>query len=304
MLFYQILRLKSRKKYQKIVYNIFVRIGEVNELTVKRISDIAYVLDDEGEEIFLHKKEALEDLNVGDKVKVFLYIDSKRRVAASTATPLITTSKPAFLKVVSKNDEMGFFLDDGMPKDLLLSMRDFPYPIEYAPNVGDYLFVKLQVSNNSFRAKLLPKEAFLDYMHPSGILLINTWVKAYVVNITINGLIAYTLDGRELFVPKDLIRGRHRIGEELSLCVIKITDDRRYQATALKPKLEQLDEDAKRVLAYLKKNKRTNLTDKSDPMAIYQTFQLSKAAYKRALGKLYKEHVITLSDELVELKVE
>ncbi|MCR5740962.1 MAG: hypothetical protein K6G38_00655 [Gammaproteobacteria bacterium] len=281
-----------------------MRIGEVNELTVKRISDIAYVLDDEGEEIFLHKKEALEDLNVGDKVKVFLYIDSKRRVAASTATPLITTSKPAFLKVVSKNDEMGFFLDDGMPKDLLLSMRDFPYPIEYAPNVGDYLFVKLQVSNNSFRAKLLPKEAFLDYMHPSGILLINTWVKAYVVNITINGLIAYTLDGRELFVPKDLIRGRHRIGEELSLCVIKITDDRRYQATALKPKLEQLDEDAKRVLAYLKKNKRTNLTDKSDPMAIYQTFQLSKAAYKRALGKLYKEHVITLSDELVELKVE
>ncbi len=282
-----------------------MRIGELNKLKVKRISDIAYVLEnDEGEEVFLHKKEAKEKLNVGDEIDVFIYIDSKRRIAASTMTPLITASKPAFLKVVSVDPEMGFFLYDGMPKDLLLSMRDYPYSIDEAPKVGDYLFVKLQISNNSFRAKLLPKEAFLDYMHPSGMFRVNDWVKAYKVNTVPSGTIAFDSEGREFFIPKDLIRGKHRIGEELYICVIKVIDERRYQATALKPKLEQLDEDSKRVLNYLKKYKKSNLTDKSDPMDIYKTFQLSKAAYKRAIGRLYKDRIIDIKEDVIELKVE
>lgn len=282
-----------------------MRIGEINKLKVKRVSDIAYVLEDErGEEIFLHKKEAKEKLEPGDEIAVFIYVDSKRRIAASTLEPLITVSKPAFLKVVSVDPEMGFFLYDGMPKDLLLSMRDYPYSEDEMPKVGDYLFVKLQTTNNSFRAKLLPKEAFYDYMHPSGMLRVNDWVKAYKVNTVPSGTIAFDKDGREFFIPKDLIRGKHRIGEELSICVIKVIDERRYQATALKPKIEQLDEDSKRVLNYLKTYKKTTLTDKSDPMDIYKTFQLSKAAYKRAIGRLYKERIINISDDLIELKVE
>ena len=282
-----------------------MRIGEINKLKVKRISDIAYVLEnDEGDEIFLHKKEAKEKLNVDDEIDVFIYIDSKRRIAASTATPLITASKPAFLKVVSVDPEMGFFLYDGMPKDLLLSMRDYPYTIEEAPRVGDYLFVKLQTTNNSFRAKLLPKEAFYDFMHPSGMLRVNDWVKAYKVNTVPSGTIAFDTEGREFFIPKDLIRGKHRIGEELNICVIKVNNERSYQASALKPKLEQLDEDSKRVLKYLKTYKKCYLTDNSDPMDIYKTFQLSKAAYKRAIGRLYRERIINMTDEMIELKVE
>ena len=282
-----------------------MRIGEINKLKVKRISDIAYVLEnDEGDEIFLHKKEAKEKLNVDDEIDVFIYIDSKRRIAASTATPLITASKPAFLKVVSVDPEMGFFLYDGMPKDLLLSMRDYPYSIEEAPKVGDYLFVKLQTTNNSFRAKLLPKEAFYDFMHPSGMLRVNDWVKAYKVNTVPSGTIAFDTEGREFFIPKDLIRGKHRIGEELNICVIKVNTERSYQASALKPKLEQLDEDSKRVLNYLKTYKKCYLTDNSDPMDIYKTFQLSKAAYKRAIGRLYRERIINMTDEMIELKVE
>ena len=282
-----------------------MRIGEINKLKVKRISDIAYVLEnDEGDEIFLHKKEAKEKLNVDDEIDVFIYIDSKRRIAASTATPLITASKPAFLKVVSVDPEMGFFLYDGMPKDLLLSMRDYPYTIEEAPRVGDYLFVKLQTTNNSFRAKLLPKEAFYDFMHPSGMLRVNDWVKAYKVNTVPSGTIAFDTEGREFFIPKDLIRGKHRIGEELNICVIKVNNERSYQASALKPKLEQLDEDSKRVLKYLKTYKKCYLTDNSDPMDIYKTFQLSKAAYKRAIGRLYRERIISMTNEMIELKVE
>ena len=282
-----------------------MRIGEINKLKVKRISDIAYVLEDQNhEEFFLHKRESKEKYEVGEIVDVFLYYDSEKRVAASTLEPKITVSKPAFLRVVSVDPRLGFFLDDGMPKDLLLSQRDFYLPIEYAPKVGDYLFVELQVTNSSFRAKLLPKEAFYDYMHPKGYLHVNDWVKAYIVSIVPLGIVAFDLEGREFFIPRDLSRGKHRIGEELSICVIKIMSERKYQASSLKPKLDQLDEDSKKVLAYLKKNKKTNLTDKSDPIDIYQVFQLSKAAYKRAIGRLYKEKVIYITDDEITLAVE
>lgn len=282
-----------------------MKLGEINNLKVKRITDISYILsDEEDNEIFLHKKEARDDLKVGDSVAVFLYLDSKRRIAASTHEPLITVTQPAFLRVTAVDETLGYFLYDGMPKDLLLSQRDFYLPIEYAPKVGDYLFVELQVTNSSFRAKLLPKDAFYDYMHPKGYLHVNDWVKAYIVSIVPLGIVAFDLEGREFFIPRDLTRGKHRIGEELSICVIKIMSERKYQASSLKPKLDQLDEDSKKVLQYLKKNKKTNLTDKSDPIDIYQVFQLSKAAYKRAIGRLYKEKVIYITDDEITLAVE
>jgi len=280
-------------------------VGDLNELTVKRISDIAYILTDGGDdEIFLHKKEAEKNYNVGDKVTVFLYLDSKKRLAASTAKPLITVSSPAFLQVVDYKPGIGFFLFDGMPKDLLLSISDVRVNQDEYPDVGDWLFVCLRYYNGSFRAKMLPKEAFYDYMHPSGSLALGDWIKAYVVLAVPLGLTAFTLDGREIFIPNALFRGKKRIGEGLSCQIVKVIDERHYHATNLKSKGEQIDDDMKRVLSYLKIHHTTNLTDKSEPIKIYQAFQLSKAAYKRALGHLYKEKIIELSDTEVSLKPE
>lgn len=279
-------------------------IGELNQLTVKRISDIAYILTDgiSDDEIFLHKKEAEKDYKVGDSVTVFLYEDSKRRIAASTHVPLITASKPAFLEVVEVIPELGFFLYDGMPKDLLLSVKDFPYEKDQFPEVGDMLYVYLKTTKDNFRAKLLPKEAFYDYMHPTGHLNKGDETKAYVVQTVPLGLVAFTLDGREIFIPNSLYRGKKRIGEEVTTIIETVVDDRHYHGSLLKPKAIQMDEDMKKVLNYLKIHRQTNLTDKSEPIAIYQAFQLSKAAYKRALGALYKERLIDLTDEQVTLK--
>ena len=279
-----------------------MKIGEINKLTVKRISDIAYVLETKDkEEIFLHKKEAQGNFDVGETVFAFLYYDSYGRIAASTATPKITISKPAFLRVVSVDERLGFFLDDGMPKDLLLSMKDFPYPIDYAPEPGDYLFVRIEEGKTNFRTKLLPKEAFLEFMHPSGMLKVRDWVKGYIVNIVPSGIVAFDTEGREYYVPNELTRDKHRIGEEVEINIMKVIDDRRYQGSLLKPKLEQLNLDSKKILKYLTTYKKIELTDKSDPLEIYRVFHMSKKAYKDAIGKLYKEKYILIHDDFIEL---
>lgn len=279
-------------------------IGDYNTLTVKRISDLAFILTDGNEEIFLHKKEAERIYEIGEEISVFIYLDSKRRIAATTAKPLITASKPAFLRVVEVKKDLGFFLYYGMPKDLLLSIKDIPFKEEFYPQVGDMVYVYLKTTNNNFRAKILPKQAFYEYMHPEGELKEKDTVKAYVVQVKEDGFVAFTLDGFEIFVPMYLSRDKHHVGEEQNIEIVKKVEERSYVGSIIKKKEIQMDDDSKHVLDYLKKVKTSHLTDKSDPIDIYQELQMSKAAYKRAIGRLYKEKLIEINEDSVQLKVE
>ena len=279
-------------------------IGEINELTVKRIGDISYILDCGDQELFLHKKEALVEHNVGDKVKVFVYIDSKRRLCASESTPLITASKPAFLKVVDIKEGIGYFLYYGMPKDLLLSVDDVVFEEKEKPMVGDYLYVYLKINPTTFRARLVPKVQYYDYMHPIGSLKEEEFYKCYVTSRSTNGITCHTQDGFEIFISKGCDRSYHRIGEPLQVKIIKRIDDIHYHGSLLKNKVTQMDEDSRKIYEFLKKNKDANLSETMSPIEIYNLFQMSKAAFKRAVGKLYKDRFIDIIDSAIKLKVE
>ena len=279
-------------------------IGEINELEIKRIGDISYILDDGDNEIFLHKKEALKEHKVGDKINVFIYLDSKRRICASEKTPLITVSKPAFLKVVEAKDGVGYFLYDGMPKDLLLAEDDCIFEESEKPMVGDYLFVYIKIANNAFRAKLVPKAAYGDYLKPDTPLKEREVYKAYVTSRSINGSICYTTSGHEIFISRGNDRTLHRIGEPLMVEIIKRVDDTHYHGSLLKKKVVQMDEDSKKIYAYLKQNRNVILSEDLSPIEIYNLFQMSKSAFKRAVGHLYKERIIDINDSCIKLKVE
>ncbi len=279
-------------------------VGEVNTLKVKRISDISYILEDGENEIFLHKREAKRDLNVGDIVSVFIYQDSKKRYCASEETPLITKSKPTFLKVVEVKEGVGYFLYDGMPKDLLLAEDDCIFEENEKPIIGDYLFVYLKITPQTYRARLVPKIQFSELFKPIGSLKENEFYKAIVTSKSLNGLTLYTTDGFEIFVPKGSDRGIRRIGELVQVNIVKKIDDAHYHGSLLKKKVIQLDEDAKRVYNYLKQNKNEVLSEDLSPIDIYNKIQLSKGAFKRAVGRLYKERIIEICDGLIKLKVE
>lgn len=281
-----------------------MKIGEINKLKVKRISDIAYVLEAGDEEVFLHKKEANDTYSLGEYVDVYIYMDSKRRLAASCLTPLITASKPAFLEVISMKEGLGFFLYDGMPKDLLLSFDDIPYPESEYPKEGDQVLVSLKTTNNTFRAKLVSKDHFENYFTPTIPLNIDNYVQGIVVDISDQGITTITKDGYSVYIPNAHYRGHHRIGEALMVLVIRQFDDRHFMGSLLQTKKAQLSEDSRKVLDYLKKYKTVALGDKSDPIEIYKVFQLSKRAFKDAIGILYKERLITISDNSISLIVE
>ena len=81
-----------------------IKMGQLNTLDVLRVSDIAYVLTDEIEEIFLHKKQATRELEEGEKVDVFVYFDNLKRKTATMAIPKLDV-KPIYFKLLSGTDD-------------------------------------------------------------------------------------------------------------------------------------------------------------------------------------------------------
>lgn len=276
-------------------------IGGINELEIIRIGDIAYTLSDGENEIFFHKKEALKEHSVGEKVTVFIYQDSKKRICASENKPVITVLKPEFLKIVSYKEEVGYFLYDGMPKDLLLSADDYLFEDNTKPQIGDYLFVFLKATNGTFRARLVPKQMYDQFLVPKGELVINDFYEAFVNEINLNGVNCVTRDGFHIYIPRGNDRNYHRIGEMLNVQVIKEVDESHYHGTLLKNKVAQMDEDSKKIFNYLKKIEPV-LFENDEPIHIYSLFQMSKAAFKRAIGHLYKEGLVDINNSVISLR--
>ena len=84
-----------------------IKIGEINELTVKRETDISYTLTDGYEDFFLHFNQTPNPLQIGEKVKAFLYYDQKKRLCATLEQPFITATKYGLVKVVNIHGDAG-----------------------------------------------------------------------------------------------------------------------------------------------------------------------------------------------------
>ena len=102
-------------------------LGKIDLYQVNRETKLGYVLEKDGEEFFLHHNECNgRKLIANDRVKAFLYLDKKNRLAATLFPPKIEVGKIALLQVVSVNPELGVFISIGISKDILLSCDDLP----------------------------------------------------------------------------------------------------------------------------------------------------------------------------------
>lgn len=278
-------------------------IGRINQLQVKRESDIAYVLTDGLEEIFLHKKEALEPYVNGQTIEVFLYIDNVGRITASTKTPLATIDIPGWLEVVSIEYQYGIFLHYGLVKDVLLSKDDLPLQLEKWPTIGDQLYCILKEKKQQLFAKQVSRKSHKLTLTPTASLEEHQQVEAFVVHLLAEGLVLLTKEGHEIFVHYNNTRKSYRLGEKVLVRILRTNANDEYIGSLIGQKERMLDQDSERVLTYLKNHQGTmRFTDQSSPEEIQAAFQMSKGAFKRALGTLYKSGQITLEPTQTKLK--
>lgn len=275
------------------------KIGEINTLEVKYKSDIGYTLKNKFDnEVLLPFNQTTKEFEIGETVDVFILLDSKKRLVASYNTPVIMVDNPGFVKVTNVIKGLGIFIDNNVLKDPLVSCDDLPLDEEIWPIIGDTVLCKLKATPTQLIAKLITPEEAKGMFKPANTLNKFDKVNAIVLKNGSEGVNLITLEGHNIFVYYKHRRRNYRIGEEVVVTINNVCDNNNYNGTLLSSKVPLMQEDADIILEYLNDNDGVmNITAKTSVEKIESTFNMSKAAFKRALGGLYKKRIIEFKDD-------
>ena len=272
-----------------------IRLGEFNTLRVLRKSDLGYMLTDGKEDILMHFKQATLELEINTEVKVFVYADKEKRLTATMIEPFVTINEAGFVKVVEVLPEVGVFVNVNTPKDVLISKDYLPFDKNQWPLVDDNLFIRLKLKGNILVGK--PLNRFEIKELKSGMKYADFEnVEGYVCRIAEKGVGIITKDKIYVFVPTHQLRGDIRMGQLVNVTITKSLDGECY-GTLNAHKEDLIDVDKKTILDFLDSHHgRMNLTAKSSSEDIEKVFKMSRKAFKRALGALYKERKVDFVD--------
>ncbi|GET31231.1 GntR family transcriptional regulator [Prolixibacter bellariivorans] len=273
------------------------KLGTFQALEVMRLVDFGAYLDgQELGDILLPKRYMPEGCKPGDFLEVFIYLDSEDRIIATTEEPLATAGDFALLKVVSVN-QIGAFLDWGLPKDLLVPFSEQKSKMEE----GHWYIVYVYVDDESRRMVATTKlDKYLDNVPPEYHagqevqLMIHSKTDIGYKAI-VNNMHWGMLYQNEVFRPL-------KSGEQLPGYIKQVREDEKLDVSLQKPGIESAMDLSDRILNMLKEQGGfLAVTDKSSPETIYSFFGESKKNYKRAVGMLYKKRIITIEPDGIRL---
>jgi uncharacterized protein len=272
-------------------------IGKYNYLTIERVTSVGMFLSDvEGEEVLLPNQYITDDMQVGDQIKVFVYLDSEDRPVATTQTPKIIRNEFAFLEVKDVS-EHGAFLDWGLIKDLFVPFREQPKPMEIGEKYVVFLYLDQKTQRLLASAKIdkfLESER-LTVAEGDEVDLI-VWQKTDLgYNVVVNQYHKGLIYANEVFQPL-------QIGDSLKGYVKKIREENKLDISLQKTGYEVVEPIAKQILEEVEKGKGfLALSDSSSPEDIYNKLKISKKVFKKAIGGLYKQGIIRIKEDGIYL---
>lgn len=282
---------------------IDIPLGTYQFFTVIKVESSQYIVQKDKITLALPKKDATKPLTLQETVEVFIYANHNKHIVATMHKPKIDLHTAALVDVVDAKFGLGVFVDVGLDKDMLVSRDDLPVLKKQWPLKGDRLFCYMKSGKNQLSAKPVSRFKMFDYFTPEDKLEVGDSVDAYVFYIADEGLVLYTDAGHEIFVYYKHARADHRLGELVTVTITIEKDELHYNGTLIEQKEIMISKDAEAILAYLKAHEGVlNLGDKSSPEDIFAQFHMSKAAFKRALGTLYKMELVTLEKTKTVLK--
>ncbi|HUM85587.1 MAG TPA: S1-like domain-containing RNA-binding protein [Lachnospiraceae bacterium] len=272
-----------------------IELGKKQKLTVVKLEDFGVYLGESraaghDERVLLPIKMVPEGIQAGDEITVFIYKDSSDRLIATTAEPKILLHGVARLNV-REVTKIGAFLDWGLEKDLFLPFHEQTKKAA----AGDSVLVALYVDKSERLAATMKLYPYLRQDPP------------YKVGDTVSGTVYQLAANFGVFIAVDdmysgMIPKREvtdfQPGDKVTVRVTNVKEDGKLDLSAGRKAYLQLGTDAEAVLEKIREDYKGELPfdDKADPEAIHEAFGLSKAAFKRAVGHLYKEHQVNIGD--------
>ena len=276
-----------------------MKVGQIQTLTVARISDFGlYLADEEGQEVLLPNRFVSLNNAIGDKIEVFVYHDSEDRLVATTDRPLITEGRVASLKVIDKNIH-GAFLDWGVTgKDLFLPNRNQQGGVIAGRSYVVWLYVDNITGRCVATMKLKP---FID----NDVITVKPRQKVDIL-IASESPIGYRaiINSRHwgMIYKNQIFRPIH-IGDSLEGWVRRITDDNRIDLTLRQEGYDGVASSAEGLLSLIKDNGgMLPVGDDSSPEQIHSLTQMSKKVFKRAVGILLKRGDIVAEGTQIKIK--
>lgn len=272
-----------------------IKIGKRQSMKVDHFASVgAYLValeQEEGEEkveILLPKNELEErELQEGEEVEVFIYRDSEDRLIATFRKTEALVGTLAKLEVVDTNPRLGAFLDWGLNKDLLLPLSQQECRIE----IGKKYLVGIYEDS---KGRLSATMKIYNFLLPSHEYQKNDSVKGTVYRINEEIGVFVAVEDRYFgLIPQSECFEAYQVGDELDLRIIRIREDGKLDVSPRGILSEQIGKDAEVILQKMRILKEHFLfDDSSSPEDIKDYFSMSKKAFKRAMGKLFKQGFI------------
>ena len=272
-----------------------MRLGEKQELiVVKKVEFGIYLAEHEGDEtrVLLPAKQVPEGTQVGDVLEVFLYRDSKDRMISTTQKPKLTMGEARPLKVVSVQ-RIGAFLDWGLEKDLFLPYKEQITKVQE----NDEIMVRLYLDKS--RRLCASMKGVYDLLRTDSPYGPGDMVHGRVYEFSGNfGTFVAVDNCFSALIPSHEDHSSLRIGDVVEARVTGVKQDGKLDLTLREKAYMQMDKDAVYVMELIEKHGGAlPFNDTASPEVIMEEAKMSKNAFKRAVGHLYKERKIKITSE-------
>lgn len=273
--------------------------GEIVDLQVKSQESSKWILSNGEVDVPINESEAPEGVQEGDTIKVFLFKDRRGNLSATSALPHVTKGTYGWAKVIKMDEREGAVVDIGSAREVIVKPSDLPLLKELWPETGDHLYMTLRTDfHGDLFGRLATEDRVAETFVEAPTSLMNENLKARAYRLLPIGSFLITVpQGYRVFVHHTEQMAEPRLGEEVDVRVIGVKEDGSLNGSMLPRKQERMMDDAETLYRYLQDvGGKMPFTDKSSPDEIYDMFNLSKASFKRALGKLMKEKKIEQKD--------
>lgn len=276
-----------------------MKLGEYQELTyIKKVEFGIYLAEKQGDEnrVLLPAKQVPEGAKVGDKIRVFLYKDSKDRLIATTNEPKLTLGSYGVL-TVKEIGKIGAFLDWGLEKDLFLPFKEMTQKVQ----PEDEVLVTLYIDKSSRLCASM--KGLYNLLEKDSPYNKDDMVTGRVYEFSENfGTFVAVDDRYSARIPSHEDHSYLRIGDIIDAKVVGVKPDGKLDLTLREKAYIQMDADGEKILELLNAYAGVlPFSEKASPEVIKRETGLSKNAFKRAVGRLYKERKIDIKDGKIRL---
>lgn len=274
-----------------------IKIGDYNTLEIIRETDQGlYIADEEGNEVLLPNRYVPKEFKIWDKIEVFVYLDNEERPVAVTDKPYIKVNEFAMLRC-NQVTEHGAFLDWGLLKELFCPFKEQAFKMK----AGSWYLVYCYLDEKTGRLVASSKtNSFLDNKNLTvspfeEVDLIVSHPSEIGMNVIVN-------EKHSGLIFKDDIYNDLSIGDRLKGYVKKIRPDNKLDIGLGKIGYRNIEPNAETIMRELEDHSGfLALTDNSEPEEIKYILQMSKKSFKKAVGSLYKQHLIEIKDDGIYL---